>query len=123
MPPGDHYSHWSNGSRGVMVEQRGQLFIEYSYGEQVKRVPYYAHEWRRLASELPNFSKMQVAHVAHAADSIMSRYMGQAGVKREWSLLTDREKLDFAEHGPKTEDLLRLAVYDTLKQAMTNARD
>lgn len=123
-PPGkrEYYIHLETGDRGYLVTRDNKPAIKWDRA-MAKDTTHELHKWKKMVDEVPLFSLHQIAMVAFVADKEICRAMGQVDIaQRQWVDLSEKQRRDWMQDGPKAKTGPRRVVYQAIVAALGGER-
>lgn len=114
------YRSNKTGQRGYLIQQDGKDMVHLDHPNDYHVVPM-SSEWQP-DNAVAKLSPMQRAQVAYAADCVLRKFVGEAdGRTGEWSMLSDAERIEFVDHGPKKANGIRKALWASILEELKDA--
>lgn len=110
-----YFRHRQTGDRGRLFYEGVAPFMQYDRPSGAK-IPYRENDWIEEV-DAPPLSRGQIARIAFAADRQFLYFTASyAKAKREWTALTDDERIHWNEKGPggKNVDPKRVELYQKI---------
>lgn len=98
MNEGDTVTRITDGQRGIVVLQDGELLVQVDRGARRTFEPAISSAWR-VDAERPALTKHQVGRIQWEALKALKEARGEYGVQ-DWRKLRDNDRLGFVERPP-----------------------
>jgi len=115
-----YYRSSRTGDLGFMVTREGVDAIQLDRPNEEILRPFTVAEWQPEQAS-SGMSRVQMAHVAFAADCALCRCMGEHDLaKRDWLSMREEARIKFSERGPSGG--VRKRVFDAILGVLMEAK-